>query len=92
MTGCWEPPGKLLHTSQNDFTAVHTLVNMNALNPVFGSSILGRTCGVQHPALGHKKDVDQSEKNTGMIRGLDHLSYKERLRWSAWRKRLMRKG
>lgn len=69
LTGCWEPPGKLLHTSQNDFTAIHTPVN-----PGFGSCILGRTCGILHPALGHKESVEQSEENKKMIRRMDQVS------------------
>lgn len=79
LTGCWEPPGKLLHTSQKDFTAIHTLVNMNVLNPLFGSCTLGRTRGILHPALGYKEDVEQPEESTQMIRRIDQLSCEERL-------------
>lgn len=42
-TGCWEPAEKLLRTSQNDFAATYTLVNMNVLSTVFGICILRRT-------------------------------------------------
>lgn len=37
-----------------------------------------------HPALGHEEDVEQPEKNTKMIRRMDHSGKAESWGWSAW--------